>query len=165
MQKAYLYPYFHPVHQKGLENEEHSAGGVVVRRRNGSWEFLAIKDRFGRWSFPKGHREAGESAEETARREVEEETGVRGEVVARLGRIRYFFTREGRRIRKTVEWYLMREKGGTPRPQAGEIEEVSWIRAEEIDSLSIYPQLRDLIRRALKMLEGGKAREGGGEKK
>jgi len=132
---------------------EHSAGGVVTRRKDGFWEFLVIKDRFGRWSFPKGHLEEGERAEETARREVEEETGVRGAVLAYLGRVRYFFTREGRRIGKTVEWYLMREEGGTPRPQKGEIEEVGWIRAEELDSLPTYPQMRDLLHRALEVLE------------
>lgn len=129
----------------------------MARWKNGHWELLAIKDRFGRWSFPKGHLEEGESALEAARREVEEETGVKGTVLAPLGRIRYFFTREGQRIGKTVEWYLMREEEGMPRPQEGEIEAVGWMKAEDFASLPTYPQMRELARRALELLERGEA--------
>src|SRR3546814_13459384 len=64
-------------------------------------------DRRGRllWSLPKGHIEQGETAEQTAMREVEEETGIQGTVLAPLGSIDYWFVTEGRRVHKTVHHY------------------------------------------------------------
>ena len=61
-------------------------------------------DRRGRmlWSLPKGHVEQGETAEQTAIREVAEETGIHGHVLAALGSIDYWFVTEGRRVHKTV---------------------------------------------------------------
>ncbi|MDP1171465.1 NUDIX hydrolase, partial [Klebsiella pneumoniae] len=71
-------------------------------------------DRRGRllWSLPKGHIEQGETAEQTAMREVEEETGIQGTVLAPLGSIDYWFVTEGRRVHKTVHHYLLRFLGG-----------------------------------------------------
>ena len=71
-------------------------------------------DRRGRllWSLPKGHLEAGETAEDAAVREVEEETGIRGRVLAALGTIDYWFVADERRIHKTVHHYLLEASGG-----------------------------------------------------
>ena len=71
-------------------------------------------DRRGRllWSLPKGHIEAGETPEDTAVREVAEETGIIGEVVAPLGIIDFWFVAEGRRVHKTVHHFLLRAVGG-----------------------------------------------------
>ena len=71
-------------------------------------------DRRGRllWSLPKGHIEAGETAEQAAVREVAEETGITGEIVGRLGTIDFWFVAEGRRIHKTVHHFLLRAIGG-----------------------------------------------------
>ena len=71
-------------------------------------------DRRGRmlWSLPKGHIEQGETAEQTAIREVAEETGIQGKVLAALGSIDYWFVTEGRRVHKTVHHYLMRFSAG-----------------------------------------------------
>ena len=70
-------------------------------------------DRRGRllWSLPKGHVEEGETAEDAAVREVEEETGIRGRVIAPLGTIDYWFVAEDRRIHKTVHHYLLEAAG------------------------------------------------------
>jgi len=58
--------------------KEISAGGVVYRKEGDRLELLMIEDRYGKWTLPKGKQEAGEEVEETALREIREETGLRG---------------------------------------------------------------------------------------
>src|SRR5262249_44283065 len=93
---------------------ETSAGGLVIDGIDGPRDeqvaaLIGRIDRRGRmlWSLPKGHIEMGETAEQTAIREVAEETGIRGSVLAALGRIDYWFVTDGRRVHKTVHHYLM----------------------------------------------------------
>jgi hypothetical protein len=88
---------------------ETSAGGLVIDGIDGPRDaqvaaLIGRIDRRGRmlWSLPKGHIELGETAEQTAIREVAEETGIRGSVLAALGRIDYWFVTDGRRVHKTV---------------------------------------------------------------
>lgn len=89
---------------------QRSAGGVVARGE----EVLLIELQDGqRWQLPKGHIEPGESAEEAAVREVREETGVHGRPLAPLPTIDYWFTDEGRRIHKTVDYFLLDYVGGS----------------------------------------------------
>src|SRR5437763_9899380 len=95
---------------------EVSAGGLVVDRGGPVAQAALIGrlDRRGRllWSLPKGHLEEGETAEQAAVREVEEETGIIASVRAFLGSIDYWFVAEDRRIHKTVHHYLLRAHGG-----------------------------------------------------
>jgi 8-oxo-dGTP pyrophosphatase MutT (NUDIX family) len=102
---------------------EFSAGGVLVRRRRGAWMFAAIRPRGkpeGVWALPKGLIDPGESGLETALREIEEETGARGESLGKLGDVRYVYTRRGgERVFKVVSFYLLRYRRG----RLGEIEE------------------------------------------
>jgi len=65
--------------------KEISAGGVVYRKDNGSISLLALTDRFGRYSLPKGKQEAGETLKETALREIWEETAIKGTSNSRWG--------------------------------------------------------------------------------
>ena len=60
------------------------------------------------WDFPKGHREIYESEEQTALREVEEETGIKAEIIEKVGKTQYFYYEEGSRVLKTVVFYLMK---------------------------------------------------------
>lgn len=97
--------------------DETSAGGLVVADYGVNEPhavLIARTDRRGRllWSLPKGHIERGETPEETAVREVAEETGILGEVVAPLGIIAFWFVADGRRIHKTVHHFLLRPVGG-----------------------------------------------------
>ena len=75
---------------------------------------IARHDRRGRlvWSLPKGHVEAGETPVDTAVREVEEETGIRGTVLAPLGTIDFWFVADRRRVHKTVHHFLLEAQGG-----------------------------------------------------
>jgi deoxyribose-phosphate aldolase len=132
---------------------EFSGGGVVFRRDGDAALFLLIKDRFGRWTFPKGHIDPGETAEQAARREVAEETGL--VTVRSHGKIRtiqYWFHWRGDRVLKRVAYYLFEAS----RPQeiclqtAEGISDHMWARGEEALPHMGYknnlPPLEDAIR-------------------
>ncbi|MDI3313258.1 MAG: NUDIX hydrolase [Mycobacterium sp.] len=139
---------------------EISAGGLVVdgidRPRK---EQLAVVigrvDRRGRmlWSLPKGHIEVGETAEQTAIREVAEETGIRGRVLAALGRIDYWFVTNGRRVHKTVHHYLMQCSGGELCEEDLEVAEVAWVPLEELPSRLAYADERRLAEVADELID------------
>lgn len=116
---------------------------------------MLIRDRFGRWSLPKGHIEAGETPERAALREIEEETGVTGRVLARLPQTRYFFRDGETLVEKVVHYFLVEETGGTERPQVEEISEVRWFAPGEIDVLTQYENNRPVLAKAVELLEGG----------
>ena len=94
---------------------EFSAGGVLVRRLRGRWVMAAIRPGgkpAGLWALPKGRIDDGESGEETALREVAEETGAHGRSLGKLGDVRYWFNWEGERVFKVVSFFLVRYEGG-----------------------------------------------------
>ena len=99
---------------------EFSAGGVVVRRLRGRWWFAAIRPAGkpeGVWALPKGLVSPGDSPEETALREVAEETGVEGRADGKLGDVKYVYTAnfkggDGERIFKIVSFFLVRYTRG-----------------------------------------------------
>jgi len=130
---------------------ETSAGGLVVQGLDGPRTELCAAligriDRRGRllWSLPKGHIESGETAEQTAMREVAEETGIQGLVLAALGSIDYWFVTEGRRVHKTVHHYLMRSVGGELSDADVEVTEVAWVPLHELQSRLAYADERRL---------------------
>ncbi|MFT4126234.1 MAG: NUDIX hydrolase, partial [Gordonia sp. (in: high G+C Gram-positive bacteria)] len=100
------------------------------------------------WSLPKGHIETGETAEQTAVREVAEETGILGTVVAPLGKIDYWFVSDGRRIHKTVHHYLLRSVGGELSDEDYEVTEVAWVPLPELPRRLTYSDERRLARMA-----------------
>ncbi len=136
--------------------EETSAGGLVVDRTGARPRAAIIGrlDRRGRllWSLPKGHLEAGESAEDAAVREVEEETGIRGRVVAPLGTIDYWFVAEDRRIHKTVHHYLLEASGGELSDDDIEVDEVAWVPLDELRERLAYAGERRLADTAADLL-------------
>ena len=103
-------------------------------------------DRRGRmlWSLPKGHIEQGETAEQTAIREVAEETGIEGKVLAALGSIDYWFVTEGRRVHKTVHHYLLRFSSGELSDDDVEVTEVAWVPVNELPRRLAYADERRL---------------------
>ncbi|WP_439030895.1 NUDIX hydrolase [Gordonia terrae] len=134
---------------------ETSAGGLVISDLGLPIDELSAAligrvDRRGRtmWSLPKGHIETGETAEQTAIREVEEETGIQGTVVAPLGKIDYWFVSEGRRIHKTVHHYLLRCTGGELSDADYEVSEVAWVPLHELPRRLTYSDERRLARMA-----------------
>ena len=108
-------------------------------------------DRRGRllWSLPKGHIEAGETAEEAAAREVAEETGITGRIVAPLGMIDYWFVADDRRVHKTVHHFLLEAVGGELSDEDLEVTEVAWVPLGELDTTLAYADERRLVHEAI----------------
>ena len=133
---------------------ETSYGGVTIRGD----EVLVITPAGRRriTALPKGGPHRGESGEETAGREVREETGVNVEVREPLGDVSYVYRRGGRRIQKTVHFYLCHFVSGSTDDHDHEVEEARWIRLEEARKALTYPGERDLIERALSKLASGR---------
>jgi 8-oxo-dGTP pyrophosphatase MutT (NUDIX family) len=139
---------------------ETSAGGLVIDGLDGPKEtqvaaLIGRIDRRGRmlWSLPKGHIEMGETAEQTAIREVAEETGIEGSVLAALGSIDYWFVTEGRRVHKTVHHYLMRFLGGELSDEDVEVTEVAWVPLGELPARLAYADERRLAEVAGELID------------
>jgi 8-oxo-dGTP pyrophosphatase MutT (NUDIX family) len=139
---------------------EISSGGVLVRKLKGEWVFAAIRPNGkpeGVWALPKGLVHRGESAEATALREVAEETGVEGRSVAKLGDVRYVYTRDGRRIFKVVSFYLMRYSRGRldalAPEQRREVAEARWLPLADAERLLAYRGEREMAGNARVLVE------------
>lgn len=131
---------------------EWSAGGIVLRRvAEGRLEVLVIQHSSHKgWSFPKGWVEPGETPQQAAVREVEEESGVVAEIIADLPPTRYFYVnREKQRVAKTVTWYLMRYCGEGDQTHAYEVSAVEWMPLESIHAQLTYKNDKDLFSVAL----------------
>jgi 8-oxo-dGTP pyrophosphatase MutT (NUDIX family) len=135
---------------------EFSAGGVLVRRLQGRWVFAAIRPagkQPGLWALPKGLIGPGEKPEETALREVAEETGATGRLIVKLGDVKYVYTWAGERIFKVVSFYLLRytrgRLGDLPPATAHEVAEVRWLPLDEGPRLLAYKGEREMAAKAL----------------
>ena len=136
--------------------DETSAGGLVVDLAGAVplGALIGRTDRRGRllWSLPKGHVEPGETREQAAVREVEEETGISGVIVAELGTIDFWFVAEGRRVHKTVHHFLLRATGGELSDEDVEVTEVAWVPLPAISAKLAYPDERTLVDTAGRLL-------------
>ncbi len=132
-----------------------SAGGVVFRPGKHDIEVLVCgRTGDGLWALPKGTPEPGETLEQTALREVCEETGVDVKVVDLVGEIKYWFSRpaEGVRYYKTVRHYLMEPVGGDPSRHDHEFDEVRWLPAQEALKLLTYRNETRILRQAIELV-------------
>jgi 8-oxo-dGTP pyrophosphatase MutT (NUDIX family) len=138
---------------------EFSAGGVLVRRLHGRWMLAAIRPAGkppGLWALPKGCIDEGESAQETALREVQEETGAHGRPLQKLGDIRYWFNWHGERVFKVVSFFLVQYAGGrlgalSPENQL-EVAKVEWLPLEDAPRLLAYRGEQDMAEKAAAVL-------------
>ncbi|MGH3243400.1 MAG: NUDIX hydrolase [Spirillospora sp.] len=140
---------------------EFSAGGLVVRRLRGRWMLAAIRPGgkpAGTWALPKGLIGPGETAQETALREVTEETGVTGALVGKLGDVRYVYTWRGERVFKVVSFFLVRYRrgrlGDLPPALAHEVDEARWLPLDEAPRLLAYKGEREMSERAIAAVAG-----------
>ncbi len=147
--RAMNHPVPSPPPQRLRTVEEVSAGGLVVNRSGEppTAALIGRHDRRGRlvWSLPKGHIEPGETLEDAAVREVEEETGIRGRLLAPLGTIDFWFVAEGRRVHKTVHHYLLEAAGGVLSDDDAEVVAVDWVPLSEITERLAYADERRLV--------------------
>jgi 8-oxo-dGTP diphosphatase len=120
-----------------------AAGGVVCRvAGNGAREILVVhRPAYDDWSFPKGKLEPGESEEDAAVREVEEETGLRCRLERELATTHY---RDGRGRPKTARYWLMTEVAGSL-TAANEVDEVRFVPLAEAAELLTYDRDRELL--------------------
>jgi ADP-ribose pyrophosphatase YjhB (NUDIX family) len=131
--------------------DEISAGGLVIDSTGTKGLLIGRRDLKDQnrerllWSLPKGHIEEGETPEQAAVREVQEETGIESEIAKELGVINFWFMAGGNRIHKTVHHYLFRETGGKLAPQLTEVDDVGWFPLNEIVELLAYPDEKKLI--------------------
>ena len=135
-----------------------SAGGVVYRVIDGRIEtILCGRLRPLRWSLPKGTPDSGESLEETALREVREETGLEVAIEAPIGNINYWFVAPDSRVHcnKTVHFYLMAYKGGSTDQHDPEFDEVRWFPSEEVEKIAAYANEARILEKALALIMDG----------
>ncbi len=141
-------------HGQKTENTEFSAGGVVVRdgevivivpvRRDASGDRVL--------ALPKGHPDGDETPAQAAAREVREETGVVAEIVHKLGDVDYTYERRGRRVAKTVSFFLFEYRSGEVEDHDHEIEEALWMPLEEAARALSFEGERTMVLRAVSQL-------------
>ena len=133
-----------------------SAGGIVVRYESGTpWLVVGSRrrERDGRtWTLPKGTPNPGESREETAIREVEEETGLAVRITGPLESIEYWFVQSRKRIHKTVHYFLMEPVGGDLARHDHEFDEVRWIPFDAAPTMLTFQTERNLVAQAAALL-------------
>jgi len=117
---------------------EFSAGGVVYRKGETGIEIL-VGQHSGHhlWIFPKGligDEKKGETKEETAIREVKEETGITGKILHPLTPVVYWFQWEGVKHKKTVYYFVMEYISGKTEEHGWEMEKVEWLPIAEVDT-------------------------------
>jgi 8-oxo-dGTP pyrophosphatase MutT (NUDIX family) len=134
-----------------------SAGGIVIRYEEGVPQLVVGSRRREpdgvTWTLPKGTPQSGETVEETALREVAEETGLQVRITEPLDSIEYWFVQRGTRIHKTVHYFLMEPTGGDLARHDHEFDQVRWIRFDEAGQLLTFETERALVARAAEIVE------------
>ncbi|HZQ35263.1 MAG TPA: NUDIX hydrolase [Dehalococcoidia bacterium] len=132
-----------------------SAGGIVYRRTEGGIEVvLCGRMPQGIWGLPKGTPIPGETLEQTALREVREETGLEVRIDRKVGEIEYWFSRveQGVRFHKRVHHYLMVPTGGNTADHDHEYDVVQWFSLWDAEHALTYANEAEILRRAAAML-------------
>lgn len=143
---------------------EPTAGGVAFRySRNDpqTVEILLIQDSKGRWTIPKGHIEEGETARQTAEREIREETGLaKMKVLNWLGKINFRYRRGNSLVLMTTEIFLVKALGDTDavKPEKW-MKSIAWLSAPEALEKIEYEDIGKLILLGLKKIRDNKQRE------
>lgn len=132
-----------------------SAGGIVYRTGEDGLEVVVCgRDSDGVWGLPKGTPDAGESLEQTAVREVTEETGLDVRIVGELGTVEYWFARDGVRYHKWVHHYLMEATGGDTSKHDVEYDRVEWLPVEDAMRRLSFKNEVAIVEKAKQMVEG-----------
>jgi 8-oxo-dGTP pyrophosphatase MutT (NUDIX family) len=136
---------------------EFSAGAVCVRGDDCAVIVPKRRDAHGKpvLALPKGLIDEGEKGAEAAARELREEAGIEGELVEKLGDVKYWYQREGKRIFKNVAFFLFRYVSGDVSDHDWEVEEARWIPLERAARELSYKGEKDMVSNALARIEQG----------
>ena len=133
---------------------EPTSGGIVFRRKGTNVEILLIQDAKERWTIPKGHIEEGETAQQTARREIGEEAGLKNvEVLGWLGKIHFHYRRVDKLVLMTTQIYLVRALGDTSAIQKEEwMKDIRWFKFHDALDVIEYEDIGKLMLLAMKKI-------------
>ena len=133
---------------------EPTAGGIVFRKSDKGVEILLIQDAKDRWTIPKGHIEEGETAQQTARREIGEEAGLKEvDVLGWLGKIHFRYRRIDKLVLMTTQIYLVRAKGDSNAIQKEEwMNGIKWFPFHEALDVIEYEDIGKLMLLAMKRI-------------
>ncbi len=134
---------------------EPTAGGIVYRRdKEGKVEILLIQDAKDRWTIPKGHIEEGETAQQTAKREIGEEAGLKNvEVLGWLGKIHFRYRRIDKLVLMTTQIYLVKALGDTNDIQKEEwMNDIKWFKFHDALDEIEYEDIGKLMLLAMKKI-------------
>ena len=150
-------PGYNPAHMpepRRKTRNEHSSGGAVISMRDGRPHvaMIATRNRT-RWGLPKGAVAKGETSEQAALREVQEETGILADILAPLDTIEYYFRAGDTLIHKRVDFYLMQYIGGQLTPQLSEVDDVEWVELSEAIRRASFESEKKLLSAALDQIE------------
>ncbi len=129
-----------------MASKEHSAGGIILE--DGCVLSIKMKNLLGEevWTFPKGHLDPGETAEQAALREVLEETGWECEIISGLYTAHYSFLRGDAEVLKDVRWFMMKRVGGEGIPRTpDEVQDIRWFTLEEAEKEMTYRSDREIL--------------------
>lgn len=136
--------------------KEETGGGIIFRRSSGQVEILLIRDTKGRWTIPKGHVEEGEKKQQTALREIQEETGLKSlRIVDWLGKTKFNYRRGDSLILMTTHVYLIEALANTDQLTPGDSEgitDVKWFKVKEALDLIAYENMSKLLLMALRKI-------------
>lgn len=135
-----------------------SSGGIVFRRHNDITEIAMVAVKGGNvWCLPKGLIDKGEVPEKTALREVEEETGLKGRIIEKLGEITYWYyiKEENIKCKKTVHFFLMEYEAGDVSKHDREVDNAAWFPIDEALRKASYRGEKEIIEKAKKKLIDG----------
>ena len=137
------------------DRQEVSCGGVVFRRFTDGPKYLLILDGHGNWGFPKGHEETGESAEQTARREIQEETGLTALTLhAALPALEWTFSSGRTLVHKRCNYFLFECAVGETRPQRDEgITRCEWFSHQDATQDLTFPNTSKLLEKAAAIVD------------
>lgn len=135
-----------------------SAGGVVYRVQGNQIEVaLILVGPNARWQLPKGTPNTGEKIEDAAQREVNEEAGIKTEIISHIDKIEYWFyaRQDGQRTRihKFVHFYLMRYLSGSVEDHDHEVEEARWIEIHQALQMLAFESEREIVQQALEQIQ------------
>lgn len=135
-------------------SREATAGGVIYRLQNGMLQILLVADHYGRWTIPKGHIEEGETAQETAIREIGEEAGVHQlESICWLGKIHFRYRRENILVLMSTQIYLFKALGDTDDIQKEDwMNDIRWFNYREAIDVIAYKDIAKLMNLAHRRL-------------